>query len=142
MVAVAVIASLVDGISIFVGDRPSADSIALVGAQPGTPDRSPGFFDADPFTMRYGAEAARVRELSTLFADSQAALAPITPHKSASRVDVAHAILHEGALDTDDVLSRRLRLDSVDADVPAARSAIEDVFTILTREGLTPAGAF
>ena len=92
--------------------------------------------------MRYGAEAARVRELSTLFADSQAALAPITPHKSASRVDVAHAILHEGALDTDDVLSRRLRLDSVDADVPAARSAIEDVFTILTREGLTPAGAF
>jgi hypothetical protein len=50
--------------------------------------------------------------------------------------------LHEGALDTDDVLARRLRLDSVDADIPAARSAIEEVFAILTREGLTPAGAF
>lgn len=124
-------------------DRPCRTrSIALVGAQPGTPDRSPGFFDADPFTMRYGAEAARVRGLSALFPDPPAALAPITPHTSASRVDVAHAILHEGALDTDDVLARRLRLDSVDADIPAARSAIEDVFAILTREGLTPAGAF
>tara|TARA_B100001094_G_scaffold77885_1_gene74212 strand:- start:952 stop:2007 length:1056 start_codon:yes stop_codon:yes gene_type:complete len=124
-------------------DRPCRTrSIALVGAEPGTPARSPGFFDADPFTMRYGAEATRVRELATLFADPQAALAPIASHTSASRVDVAHAILHEGALDTDDVLSRRLRLDSVDADIPAARSAVEEVFAILTREGLTPAGAF
>ena len=124
-------------------DRPCRTrSIALIGAQPGTPARPPGFFDADPFPMRYGAEAARVRELSTLFADPQAALEPIAPHTSASRVDVAHAILHEGALDTDDVLSRRLRLDSVDADIPAALSAIEEVFAVLTHEGLTPAGAF
>jgi hypothetical protein len=45
-------------------------------------------------------------------------------------------------VDADDVISRRLRLDSVDADIPAARAAVEKVMDALASAGRLPAGAF
>lgn len=125
-----------------ISDRPClTTSLALIGASEDLPKRSPGFFDDDPLVMRYGAEAERVRSLAALLPDPASALTPVAEHTSASRVDVVHSILHEGALDADDVLSRRLRLDSVDADVQPARTAIEEVFDALDRSGLAHASA-
>ena len=100
--------------------------------------------------MRYGAEAARVRALADLFEDPQQALQPVAAHTSVAPVDIAHAFLHEGAKDTGDVIERRLRLDAVDADLPAARAAVDEVLEVRqVREvlhergpaGAVPAGA-
>ena len=110
--------------------------IALVGAAPGTPRRSPGFFDPDPLVMRYGAEAGRVRALASALPDSTTALDPIAAHTSISRVDIAHAFLHEGAKDDHDVIERRLRLDAIDADLPDARAAVQEVAAALTGAGV------
>jgi tRNA A58 N-methylase Trm61 len=66
----------------------------------------------------------------------------VADYTSVARVDIAHAFLHEGAVDADDVISRRLRLDSVDADIPAARAAVEKVMDALASAGRLPAGAF
>jgi glycerol-3-phosphate dehydrogenase len=115
--------------------------IALLGAAPDLPHRAPGFFSKDPLEMRYGAEAARVRELAAMFTDPQAALLPVAEHTSVARVDIAHAVLHEGAADADDVMERRLRLDAVDADRSAARAAVEEVLDVLRQTGVVPAGA-
>lgn len=98
--------------------------LALIGASPDAAKRSPGFFAADPLVMRYGAEAGRVRALAAKLPGD--ALAPIAPHTSVARVDIAHAVLHEGARTADDVIERRLRLDAVDAEAPAAREAVEE----------------
>ena len=98
--------------------------LALIGASPDAPRRSPGFFPDDPLVMRYGAEADRVRALAQLLPGN--ALAPIAPHTSVARVDIAHAVLHEGARTADDVIERRLRLDAVDAEAAAARTAVEE----------------
>jgi glycerol-3-phosphate dehydrogenase len=123
-------------------DTPCATtSIALIGAAPDLPPRSPGFFDTDPLVMRYGAEADRVRALASSLPDPTAALTPVAHHTSVARVDIAHALLHEGARDADDVVERRLRLDAVDEDAPAARAAVEEVLDALTRAGQVPAGA-
>ncbi len=120
-------------------DVPSrTKSIALVGAAPDLPVRPPGFFAADPWVMRYGAEADRVRALAELFPDPAWALQPVAEHTSAARVDIAHALLHEGARGADDVIERRLRLDAVDADTPSARTAVEEVIDVLAS---TVAGA-
>lgn len=121
-------------------------SIALVGASPTLPTQPAGFFASDPLVMRYGAEADRVRDLADTFADVDldpaSALAPVAEHTSVARVDIAHALLHEGARDADDVIERRLRLDSVDADTTAARAAVEEVIDALTSAGaIAPAGA-
>ncbi len=116
-------------------------SIALVGAAPDLPHRAPGFFAKDPLEMRYGAEAARVRGLASMFTDPAAALLPVAEHTSVARVDIAHAVLHEGARDADDIIERRLRLDAVDADRPAARAAVEEVLDVLRHAGAVPAGA-
>ena len=74
--------------------------------------------------MRYGAEADRVRALAQMLGGD--ALTPIAAHSSVARVDIAHAVLHEGARTADDVIERRLRLDAVDADASAARSAVDE----------------
>ena len=116
-------------------------SIALVGAAPDLPRRAPGFFAKDPLEMRYGAEAERVRGLASMFTDPAAALLPVAEHTSVARVDIAHAVLHEGAKDADDIMERRLRLDAVDADRPAARAAVEEVLEVLRHAGAVPAGA-
>jgi len=113
-------------------------SIALVGAAPDLPVRAPGFFATDPWVMRYGAEAHRVRALAEMFADPTGALQPVAEHTSVARVDIAHALLHEGASGADDVIERRLRLDAVDADLPNARAAVDEVIDVLAR---TVAGA-
>jgi glycerol-3-phosphate dehydrogenase len=110
--------------------------LAIVGAAPGTPPRSPGFFDRDPLVMRYGAEADRVRALASVLPDSTTALDPVAAHTSISRVDIAHAFLHEGARDDLDVIERRLRLDSVDAELPEARAAVHEVAAALTVAGV------
>lgn len=111
-----------------ISDRPCRTTkIALVGASPDLPQRPPGFFASDPWVMRYGAEASRVRALADLLADPATALDPVVPHSSVARVDIAHAVLHEGARDADDVIYRRLRLDAVDADLPRARAIVDDV---------------
>lgn len=110
--------------------------IALVGAAPGTSPRSPGFFDPDPLVMRYGAEADRVRALASALPDPAIALDPVAAHTSISRVDIAHAFLHEGAKDDHDVIERRLRLDAVDADLPAARAAVQEVAAALSGAGV------
>jgi glycerol-3-phosphate dehydrogenase len=124
-------------------DRPCrTTSIALLGADPDLEPRAPGFFDPDPWVMRYGAEADRVRELASMLPDPSSALNPVADYTSVARVDIAHAFLHEGAVDADDVISRRLRLDSVDADIPAARAAVEKVMDALASAGRLPAGAF
>ena len=118
--------------------------IALVGASANPPRRSPGFFAADPLVMRYGAEAERVRALAAWFPDSESALTPIARYTSVARVDIAHAIVHEGAKDAADVIERRLRLDAVDADLPAVRGVVDEVFDALPAARLradTPAGA-
>jgi glycerol-3-phosphate dehydrogenase len=114
----------------------STTRIALVGAVPKPPVRPPGFFDPDPWVMRYGAEAPRVRALASLVSDPDSALTPLTPHTTVARVDVIHALLHEGARDASDVIERRLRLDDVDSDVPAARVAVDEVIDALTGAGV------
>ena len=106
--------------------------IALVGASPGASRRSPGFFDPDPLVMRYGAEAERVRALAAVLPDPDTALMPVSEHTSVARVDIAHALLHEGAKDVDDVVYRRLRLDDVDADVPDASAVVAEVLDAVT----------
>ena len=111
-------------------------SIALVGASPTAPARAPGFFDQDPLVMRYGAEASRIRELANLLPEPNRAFEPITPHSSVARVDVVHAIVHEGARDSADVIERRLRLDDVDADVDTAQAAVDEVVDALTGAGV------
>lgn len=122
-----------------VSDEPCRTTrIALVGASPRASRRSPGFFDPDPLVMRYGAEAERVRSLATVLPDPDTALEPIAPHTSVARVDIAHALLHEGAKDIDDVMSRRLRLDDVDADVHVARTVVAETMNALAE---THAGA-
>lgn len=115
--------------------------IALVGASADLPRRSPGFFAADPLQMRYGAEADRVRALAASLPDPDRALEPVAEHTTVSRVDIAHAYLHEGARDGDDIIERRLRLDAVDADQSAARAAVEEVLDALRHAGPVPAGA-
>ena len=127
-----------DAVDLISGEPCRTTRIALVGAGPGAPKRSPGFFDPDPLVMRYGAEAERVRSLAAVLPDPDNALLPITSHSSVARVDVAHALLHEGAKDVDDVMYRRLRLDDVDDDVPAARAAVAEVLDALAG---TPASA-
>lgn len=107
--------------------------IALIGAAPGISPRPPGFFATDPWIRRYGCEATRVRALADLLPDPASALDPVTPHTTIARVDIAHALLHEGARDADDVIARRLRLDSVDADLPDARTAVDEVIDALPR---------
>ena len=124
-------------------DRPCrTTSIALLGADPDLEPRAPGFFDPDPWVMRYGAEADRVRALAPLLPAPSSAPNPVADYTSVARVDIAHAFLHEGAVHADDVISRRLRLDSVDADIPAARAAVEEVMDALASAGRLPAGAF
>ncbi len=86
--------------------------------------------------MRYGAEADRVRGLARLLPDPGSALEPVAAHTSVSRVDIAHAFLHEGALDASDVMERRLRLDAVDADIPAATDAVAQVRGALASAGV------
>lgn len=118
--------------------------IALVGASANPPRRSPGFFAADPLVMRYGAEADRVRALAAWFPDSQSALTPIGRYTSVARVDIAHAIVHEGARDAADVIERRLRLDAVDVDQPTVRAVVDEIFDALSAGRLhaqTAAGA-
>lgn len=110
--------------------------IALLGATPNALRRSPGFFDPDPFVMRYGAEADRVRSLAALLPDPASAVNPVAPHTSVSRADIAHAFLHEGAMDDSDVIERRLRLDAVDADLTAARAAVQEVAAALAGAGV------
>lgn len=106
-------------------------SIALVGADPQLPARSAGFFADDPLVMRYGAEAQRVRDLAALLPDPDRAMDPVAAHSNVTRVEIAHAYLHEGARDADDIIERRLRLDAVHADLPAARSAVDEVLAAL-----------
>ena len=127
-----------DAVDLISGEPCRTTRIALVGASPGAPKRSPGFFDPDPLVMRYGAEAERVRSLAAVLPDPGTALLPITRHSSVARVDVAHALLHEGAKNVDDVMYRRLRLDDVDDDVPTARAAVTEVLDALAG---TPASA-
>jgi len=109
-------------------------SIALVGAAADLPRRSPGFFATDPWVMRYGAEAERVRALAWLLPNPDSALDPVADHTSVARVDIAHALLHEGAKDADDVIERRLRLDTVDVDRSVAQAAVAEVVDALTGE--------
>ena len=106
-------------------------NIALIGASPNAPQRAPGFFDPDPWVMRYGAEAERVRSLARLLPDPASALTPVAGHTSVARVDIAHAYLHEGARDADDIIERRLRLSDIDADLPAARAAVQETLLAL-----------
>lgn len=110
--------------------------IALLGANPSARRHPPGFFDSDPFVMRYGAEADRVRSLAALLPDPANALEPLAPHTSVARVDIVHAFLHEGAKDESDVIERRLRLDSVAADLPAAHAAVQEVTAVLAGAGV------
>lgn len=108
-----------------------SERIALVGAAPGAPRSAPGFFDADPLVMRYGAEASRVRALASRLPDPAVALDPVAAHTSVARVDIAHAVLHEGARDAQDVIERRLRLSDVDVDLADATAAVEEVLVSL-----------
>ncbi len=111
-------------------------SIALVGASPDAPRRALGFFDPDPLVMRYGAEAPRIRELARMLPDPRHAFEPITPHSSVARVDVVHAMIHEGARDGADVIQRRLRLDDVVADLETAQAVVDEVVDSLTGAGV------
>lgn len=131
-----------DAVDLITSNPCRTTSIALVGSSPELPARTPGFFATDPLVMRYGAEAERIRALVHLFPESKRALEPLSKHTSVALVDIAHAFLHEGARDPGDVISRRLRLDSIDADVPAASAAVEYVFELLDREDLLFSHAF
>ena len=139
-----------DAVNMITDTACTTTKVAALGAAPDLPQRAPGFFATDPLQMRYGAEAERVRALADSFADPQWALEPVAAHTSVARVDIAHALLHEGAKDADDVIERRLRLDAVDADLPAARAAVDEVLEVLearqarherSHAGSAPAGA-
>ena len=125
-----------DAVDLITDASCTTTQIALMGAAPNALRRSPGFFDPDPLVMRYGAEADRVRSLAELLPDPAVALEPVAPHTSVARVDIAHAFLHEGARDDSDVIERRLRLDDVDEDLPAARAAVQEVATALAGAGV------
>ncbi|MGI8847636.1 MAG: glycerol-3-phosphate dehydrogenase/oxidase [Candidatus Dormibacteria bacterium] len=69
---------------------------------------------------RYGAEAS---VLVALAADDRSLLEPIAPGLRALGVELLFGLRHEGALNADDLLERRLRLGLVAADRAAAESA-------------------
>lgn len=125
-----------DAVDLITDEPCRTTKIALVGASPMARRRAPGFFDPDPLVMRYGAEADRVRSLASLLPDPGRALDPVADHTSVARVDIAHAVLHEGAKDESDIIERRLRLDAVDADASAAHAAVQEVMAAISRAGV------
>ncbi|MFE6864982.1 glycerol-3-phosphate dehydrogenase/oxidase [Kitasatospora sp. NPDC057692] len=53
--------------------------------------------------------------------------APVAEGVDVSRAEIAYALTHEGALDTEDVLHRRTRIGLVPADADRARAAVEEI---------------
>jgi glycerol-3-phosphate dehydrogenase len=125
-----------DAVNLVTSTPCSTTRIALIGASPKEPVRSPGFFDPDPWVMRYGAEAPRVRALAAVLPDPETALAPLTAHTSVAQVDIVHALLHEGARDAADVIERRLRLDAVESEIPIVRDVVQHVIDALSGAGV------
>ena len=105
--------------------------LPLVGA-PGDPTSTNA--SSPRLIRRYGAEAAAVAALAE--ADPDLA-APVAPGLSVLGVEVAWALLVEGALDTADVLERRTRLALVPADAHAAADAVARI----VERYASPAGA-
>lgn len=74
---------------------------------------------------RYGGEAQAVVAAATV-ADP---LRPIADGIDVTRAEIEHAVSHEGAVDTADVLHRRTRIGLVTADADRARAAVEAIVT-------------
>ncbi|EOM76735.1 glycerol-3-phosphate dehydrogenase/oxidase [Rhodococcus rhodnii] len=98
-------------------------SLPLVGApgNPATPDATGTQLSGLPMSMiaRYGAEAARVRDVATC----DRPLDPVAPGIDVTRAEFEFAVTHEGALDAADILDRRTRIGLVEDDRTAAESA-------------------
>jgi glycerol-3-phosphate dehydrogenase len=93
------------------GGAPSRTALVpLVGALPaGTPATTlPA-----RLVRRYGGEAGAVTALA---AHDLALLAPVFPGSAVLRVELVFGVRHEGAMDIDDLLDRRVRIGLVPAD--------------------------
>lgn len=94
----------------------------LIGAQPyraSVPDGVPV-----RLVRRYGSEASRVVAHAY---DEPSLMSPIAPGVPALGVEVVHAILAEGAATIDDIAQRRLRLDLIASQQPAARDRVAEI---------------
>jgi glycerol-3-phosphate dehydrogenase len=89
---------------------------------------------------RFGTEAL---ELMALARDEPEWLEPIAPDLPALAIEARAAVEREGALCTDDILDRRLRLGLVPGWYKAARPAVESLVDDLRRSGddLSPAAS-
>ncbi|MDQ6848186.1 MAG: glycerol-3-phosphate dehydrogenase/oxidase [Candidatus Dormibacteraeota bacterium] len=106
------------------GPRSSTASRPLIGAGPrgvatGVPVR---------LVRRYGSEAEAVARLA---AHDRALLEPVFAGTSVLGVELLFGILHEGAMDIDDLLDRRVRLGLVPAERRRAEALATDLFGVL-----------
>jgi glycerol-3-phosphate dehydrogenase len=94
-------------------------TLPLVGAAPSgggpTPEQIPL-----RLVRRYGAEAGAVAALAS---DDRALLQPVFPGSSVLLVELLFGVRHEGAMDIDDLLDRRVRLGLVPAERRRAEGA-------------------
>lgn len=89
----------------------------LGAAAPGVLARLP---EDRRLVRRYGTLAAEVDALVANDPDLARVAVDGRPHTHA---ELAYAVSHEGALTADDIIERRVRLDLIDADATAARTA-------------------
>jgi glycerol-3-phosphate dehydrogenase len=102
--------------------------LPLVGAAPRA--RLDALDAPSRLVQRYGAEAPL---LAALAKDDPALLEPVVPGLPVTGAELAWAVLHEGALDTGDLLDRRTRIGLVASDREAALPAAE---ALLPRKAL------
>ncbi|MEW1907405.1 glycerol-3-phosphate dehydrogenase/oxidase [Kitasatospora sp. NPDC085895] len=95
--------------------------LPLVGA-PGRSDSRPTAGLPAPLVARHGGLAADV-----VAAAVPRPLEPVAEGLDVTRAEIAYALTHEGALDTEDVLHRRTRIGLVPADADLARPAVEEI---------------
>jgi glycerol-3-phosphate dehydrogenase len=99
------------------GGRPSATArLPLIGAAPGGVD--PAAEVPERLVRRFGAEAAAVAALA---GGDVSLLEPLFPGTPVLGVELLFGVRHEGAMDSDDLLDRRVRLGLV----PAERARAE-----------------
>jgi glycerol-3-phosphate dehydrogenase len=99
-------------------------TLPLVGAA--TPAALQAVAAPARLVRRYGTEAPAVAALAN---EDPGLAEPLVPGGEVTGVEIAWAIEHEGALDSDDLLDRRTRIGLIPADREAARPAVERILS-------------
>ena len=100
------------------GPRSRTSTLPLIGAAPGNILR--GVAAPERLVRRYGIEAVAVAALAR---GDPALLRPVVPGVAALGVELLFGLRHEGALNLDDLLDRRVRLSLVPSERRSAEAA-------------------